>query len=596
VFNQEKFLFYQKQAEDQGRRMTRQEAEDAGVPADDYHKVYGPPPAGTLEKLQAQYGGNPPAQALIDAGFSPREVSQQTGLPEGLSAADLVQAQAGQQNYQTGIAKQGAVGTGGSIGAAREINPYQITNTPEMQSARIADAALNKDIQIGEIERAQGAQIDPATQMQRAELGDAALIAEQNAYRDKQLGLASALEDTIAGRTPSLAELQLRSATDRNNAQAQGLIASQRGVNAGLATRLAGQQAGAANQAAAGEVAQLRLAEAIAARQELAALSAQGRGQDFQVDSTNQNAKNAFAIEQGQLAQQANATNANAMNARALQQAQLQQQSGQFNAQSANARQSEQASLTSQRTLADQLALNQRSQQQAQFQQQANAANAQLQQDTNLRNADLSQTAALANQQAVNQQEIARGQTEAGIQNTRTGAGAQVGAAQASAWGNVQSSQIRADADIFTNTQNNLVGLEAIQSNANVAGGQTSQSANNQNAQNTNNFVNAGMGALGTAGILALSDEKKKQKVKSADPEIRKWLDELSAKNYEYKDKKWGTGKKTGVMAQDLEKSPIGKSMVNDTPDGKVVNFGHGLGAMMASLANINKRLKELEG
>ena len=51
----------------------------------------------------------------------------------------------------------------------------------------------------------------------------------------------------------------------------------------------------------------------------------------------------------------------------------------------------------------------------------------------------------------------------------------------------------------------------------------------------------------------------------------------------------------TGVMAQDLEKSPMGASFVQDTPQGKMVDYGHGLAAILASQANIHDRLRQLE-
>jgi len=48
-------------------------------------------------------------------------------------------------------------------------------------------------------------------------------------------------------------------------------------------------------------------------------------------------------------------------------------------------------------------------------------------------------------------------------------------------------------------------------------------------------------------------------------------------------------------MAQDLEKTPMGASFVQDTPNGKMVDYGHGLAAILASQANIHDRLKQLE-
>ena len=48
-------------------------------------------------------------------------------------------------------------------------------------------------------------------------------------------------------------------------------------------------------------------------------------------------------------------------------------------------------------------------------------------------------------------------------------------------------------------------------------------------------------------------------------------------------------------MAQELEKSEVGTSMVVDTPQGKMVDYGRGLGAMLSAEAMNHDRLKKLE-
>ena len=81
----------------------------------------------------------------------------------------------------------------------------------------------------------------------------------------------------------------------------------------------------------------------------------------------------------------------------------------------------------------------------------------------------------------------------------------------------------------------------------------------------------------------------------------KKFLDALKPNSFEYKDKfkkdpLAGEGRFLGVMAQDLEKAgPVGKSMVEDTPMGKLVNYGKGFGAVLAAQAHLNQRLKALE-
>jgi hypothetical protein len=96
-----------------------------------------------------------------------------------------------------------------------------------------------------------------------------------------------------------------------------------------------------------------------------------------------------------------------------------------------------------------------------------------------------------------------------------------------------------------------------------------------------------------------MSDKKVKKDIKPESKQLDKFVEQLQAYSYKYKDtSKPGTaeGERHGIMAQDLEKSEIGKSFVKDTPNGKMVDYGQGFGAILASQARLNERLKELEG
>lgn len=94
------------------------------------------------------------------------------------------------------------------------------------------------------------------------------------------------------------------------------------------------------------------------------------------------------------------------------------------------------------------------------------------------------------------------------------------------------------------------------------------------------------------------SDEKGKKNIEPASKEMKEFLDHLTASKYEYKNSK-GPGKaqgdRYGVMAQALEKSKVGKSMVKESPQGKMVDYGQGFGALLASQAELHKRLEKLE-
>ena len=105
------------------------------------------------------------------------------------------------------------------------------------------------------------------------------------------------------------------------------------------------------------------------------------------------------------------------------------------------------------------------------------------------------------------------------------------------------------------------------------------------------------IGAVGTIiGGIASSDIRAKTNISSGAGQVEAFLDALNEYKYEYKDPQGDqAGMFVGVMAQDLEKTPMGASFVKDTPAGKQVDYGHGLAAILASQANIHDRLRQLE-
>ena len=98
----------------------------------------------------------------------------------------------------------------------------------------------------------------------------------------------------------------------------------------------------------------------------------------------------------------------------------------------------------------------------------------------------------------------------------------------------------------------------------------------------------------GGGSAAAASDINLKMDIRSGDHSIEEFLNEISAFEYKYKK---GDGKdKLGVMAQDLEKSKLGKQMVFETDEGKMVDYGQGFSAMMAAIAYLNDKVKKVEG
>ena len=121
----------------------------------------------------------------------------------------------------------------------------------------------------------------------------------------------------------------------------------------------------------------------------------------------------------------------------------------------------------------------------------------------------------------------------------------------------------------------------------------------NAKANSDANKLASYMTMIGTAigAYAALSDVRAKENISSGDDEVESFLDALNAYQYEYSDPAGEdeAGMFAGVMAQDLEKSPMGASFVKDTPRGKMVDYGHGLAAILASQANLHERLKRME-
>lgn len=96
------------------------------------------------------------------------------------------------------------------------------------------------------------------------------------------------------------------------------------------------------------------------------------------------------------------------------------------------------------------------------------------------------------------------------------------------------------------------------------------------------------------------SDEDTKKGVKSDDEKIKDFLAAMDAKQFEYKPEYGPAGERVGVLAQDMARSDLGKDMVRrDEETGKLmvdVSADRFNPLVLASLANIDDRLRKLEG
>jgi hypothetical protein len=107
-----------------------------------------------------------------------------------------------------------------------------------------------------------------------------------------------------------------------------------------------------------------------------------------------------------------------------------------------------------------------------------------------------------------------------------------------------------------------------------------------------------GMGAGATTAIGG-SDERIKTNVETVEAtaaEFDDFMSAVTANTYEYKEPaKYGDGLRFGLMAQDLEKTKLGRHMVRPVDGVKMVEIAPLAFATASGLALVHQRLKELE-
>ena len=98
-----------------------------------------------------------------------------------------------------------------------------------------------------------------------------------------------------------------------------------------------------------------------------------------------------------------------------------------------------------------------------------------------------------------------------------------------------------------------------------------------------------------SAAVGSMSDEQQKDGKSKQTGRLKDMLDNLDVYSYDYKDPKFGEGRQTSVMAQDLEKSAIGKKAIIETPEGKMVDYAKLMPSMLAANVDAHKRITSLE-
>jgi hypothetical protein len=113
-------------------------------------------------------------------------------------------------------------------------------------------------------------------------------------------------------------------------------------------------------------------------------------------------------------------------------------------------------------------------------------------------------------------------------------------------------------------------------------------------------MIGAGIQAGGAlVGEIAkgamMSDERRKRDVADGSSGVAEAFMKLAPKSYRYDedvgDDDFGSGKRVaGIMAQDLEKSALGRAIIRNTPKGKMVDLRGGLSLALAGVAELFRR------
>jgi len=506
---------------------------------------------------------------------------------------------------------------------AQQIQAAQIAAAQQAQAGRVQGtqvpaAALASMTQLAPTALAQTAQIDPSQQAQ---------------FRAQQQGLAGSLQGTINGTTPSVAALMLRNATDNAVSNQYALAQAANGMSAGQAQRQAMLGAANLNSQSIYQQALLRAQEIATAQGQLGGVLDQGRSGDLSL-ATNQagltqqsNLANAGALNSASQAQlgadvQTKLTNAGATNQAQLAQAQInagasQQQAAldtgtsQFNAGALNAQAQAQAQLQQAASLANQQSNLQAGTTNATLAQQVALANAGAQNTTNQQNAQLQQAAALQNSQLGTQASLANANnvTSANTASAQLANAVSLANANNQSQANLTTGQLQTQtalANANNQVSTNALNQKAVQdlaSNQLTASGQNVTAANNQAQADVGlasaaaqekgaelQAVGAGIGALSK-----LSDRREKRDISDSEKEIAAFVAGINPYAWRYKNPTLpgaGHGRQYGVMAQDLERTAVGKTMVRDRPDGrKEVDGATAATVALAAISALNKRL-----
>lgn len=120
-----------------------------------------------------------------------------------------------------------------------------------------------------------------------------------------------------------------------------------------------------------------------------------------------------------------------------------------------------------------------------------------------------------------------------------------------------------------------------------------------QHMNNMHSMFRLGGGGGGGAatGVLSgiLSDERAKQGIEENPMAASQAVGAMTPKTWEYKPGYGPPGERAGITVQELEQTPAGRAIVQDTPYGKQYDVGGMTSLLAAHSADVEQRMRKLE-
>lgn len=478
-----------------------------------------------------------------------------------------------------------------TVGPAVQVKPVADITAPTIDPIERYKAAT-----IGQTPGAQAGNVTAATMD----------VGTQDDIRRRQLDLLNKLENPNG---PSLAELQMQRGNEEAMASQYALAGAQRGFGAGAALRQAGRNVAALQQKNVLDTSMLRAKEDQDRRAQLLQGYDSTRGTDVDVAKTQAGFQQQANVTNAQLNTQTNISNADRDAARAMKQADLEQAAAAGNAAAQNELNNRQAAMRLDAAKANQAT-----------QTTVNTTNATEQNKLNALQAQLTQQGGQFNAAQLN--DFAKTQADMDLKNSQFNASQANDAEKTKFLATVQTNLANLDAKLkqqgMDDAQRDAL-LKAYLQNQSQALGWDISAAGIQAGKDAAwqqfgmNLVGAGVQAGAAAAmasdrrvkknveLLYSDDDGKKGKRALLDgyggkDELGEMLSKLRPVRYKYKDPDAdgaAKGQRWGIIAQDLERSPVGKSLVIDDGGVKKIDTAQAVGVLLAAMARMEKKPKE---